>query len=331
MLNQRVRERNRTGLIAEIVVKLGIADTESALDVLITIRENAKDDQDIKDDFWGKLHFKRNSLLCTLSWTLFNLAEQVDSCVIAQRFLGEFRELIQLADSGLNPSDPGKSPQQLLYRLLCQSRNSSIFSLPAFEFASKSLLFEDCWPFVGELSKCILEPKRERSQWVANWTLGISTYVISTGLQEWKHLVSLRTRLFESLEPKRENSLYDRVWPLLSNSHHALSYVTIHYPLNESDRSEYRKVLIDDLKKCQSLLKRPCALGEATLARSMWEWYIKYGKDEYLVALARECERIYSALSKWRIQDFFSFDFDEELTVEVSRIAGSLRSAKATP
>ncbi len=114
--------------IAELVAKLGVADPESALDVLIAIRENSKNDQEIEDSFWGNFTFTRNKLLSMLSWTIFTLAERVDDPGVGHRFLVEFRELAKLEESGLRPSDPGKSPQQLLNRLLCESRNSSVFA-----------------------------------------------------------------------------------------------------------------------------------------------------------------------------------------------------------
>src|SRR5207245_529532 len=105
--------------IAELVAKLGVADPESALDVLAAIRVNAKDDQEIESSFWGKSTFTRGKLLSTMSWTLFMLAERVDSADVGHRFIKEFRELANLVKGGLEPSDPGKSPQQLLKRWLC--------------------------------------------------------------------------------------------------------------------------------------------------------------------------------------------------------------------
>lgn len=313
--------------LAELAAKLGPADPESALDVLIAIRENAKDDQEVGDSFWGKFSFTRSRLFSTLSWTLFTLAERVDDSAVAHRFLGEFRELSKLGETGPTTSDPGKSPQHLLHRLLCESRNSDVFARPAFEIAAKYIRSDDWWPFVGDLAKCLLEPKREITEWTANWTLGFSSYAIATDAPDWERLLSLRAELFEILQTEEHRALHDRIWPLLSDSHHSLAYANAHHRMRDSDRLEYRTVLIDDLTKCQSLLEPPRMLSEATLARPMWEWYLKYGHDPALVAPARECERLYSALSKWRLHDFFRFDYDEELLVETERIAQSLREA----
>jgi hypothetical protein len=312
--------------LAALVATLGVADPESALDVLIAIRVNAKDDEEIEDSFWGNIHFTKSRLVSTLSWTLFNLAERVDDSGVANRFLREFRELSSLEGAAPSLADAGKSPKHLLNRLLCKSTNSRVFSQPAFDLAVNHLVSEEWWPFVGNLAKCILEPKRETAEWVANWTLGFTSYAIASDTPDWKRLLSLRTRLFEILQSDENRTLHDRIWPLLSESHHSLAYVNAHYRMSEPSRVAYRTVLVDDLLRCQSLLKPPRTLGEATLARPMWEWYLRYGKDEALVAPARECERLYSALSKWRIQDFFRFDYEEEQLAETERIAKELRN-----
>lgn len=313
--------------LVELVAKLGIADPESALDVLIAIRENAKDDQEVEDFFWGNFSFTRSKLVSSLSWTLFTLAERVDDPNVAERYLLEFRDLAQFEATGHLATDPGKAPQRLLRRLLCESRNSSIFAQPAFEIATSGLLSDNWWPFVGDLANCILEPKRETTDWIANWTLGISTYAIAPDSSDWGRLLSLRATLFEILQSEEHRTLHDRIWPLLSDSHHSLAYANAHYRISDADRLAYRNVLIDDLARCQSLLKTPRTLGEATLARPLWEWYLRHGQDDALVTPARECERLYSALSKWRIHDFFRFDHGEELAAETERVARSLREA----
>lgn len=312
--------------LAELVAKLGIADPESALDVLIAIRGNTKDDQVVENPFWGKVDFTRSQLLSTLSWTLFNLAQSVEDSVVARRFLAEFEDLA-LVESGCTPSDPGKSPLQLLDRLLCKSRGSVAFSQPAYEMAVSRLHSRDCRPFVRVLSQCILEPRRETSDWVANWTIGFSSSAILPHSPAWERLVSLREKLFDSLQTEKADELRDHAWTLLSDSHHSLHYATAHYRMTDENHRKYRAVLIDDLTRCAAILKTPPTLGEATHARRMWEWYLKYGQDNALLTRARECEQIYSGLSKWRIHDFFQFDYDERLVIETDRVAKSLREA----
>ncbi|EAQ78806.1 hypothetical protein DSM3645_29931 [Blastopirellula marina DSM 3645] len=313
--------------IAELVAKLGVADPENALDVLIAIREHLKDVQEIADSFWGNFTFTRNKVLSTLSWTLFNLADRVDDAVVASRFLGEFRELAKLAETGMEPSDPGKSPSQLLHRLLCESRNSEVFAKPAFEMANEKLFQEGSWPFVGRLAKCILEPMRERNEWVGNWTLGVARFALVTGSSDWERLLDLRAKLFEALKLGHHESLHESIWSLLSDSHHSINYALAHYRIIAQDAQNYRDVLREDLTKSKELLEKPLSFGEATRARPMWAWYLDHGKDEVSVALARECEKIYSGLSEWQIHDFFRFDYDERLAFETKRIAGKLLAA----
>jgi hypothetical protein len=313
--------------LAELVGKLGVADPEGALEVLVAIRENMKSDQEVEETFWGKFSFTQNKLLSTLSWILFTLAERVGDPAVAHRFLVEFRKLAQLVEAGKEQSDPGKSPQQLIQRLLCESRNSGVFAQPAFQMVTTNFLSDDWWPFVGGLAKCILEPKRETTAWIANWTLGFLQYPLSIDSPDWKRLLALRVNLFELLQSDQHKALHDRIWVLLSDSHHSLHSAISHYRMADRTRQDYRAVLTDDLTRCKSLLETPRPLEEATRARRMWEWYLEYGKDEALAAIARECEALYSGLSKWRIHDFFRFDYDERLEIETERVAKVLRQA----
>ncbi len=313
--------------LAELVEKLGVADPESALDVLIAIRENAKEDQEVQDSFWGNFTLTRSSLLSTLSWTLFTLGKYVDKPEVAYRFLLEFRELAKLEEANSTHFEPGKSPQQLLHRQLCESRNSGVFAQPADEMANRHFLSEEWWPFVGGLAKCVLEPERETTEYVANWTLGFSRHALSTESPDWKRLLDLRAKIFESLQSKQYKELNSRLWALLSDSHHSLHAALSHYRMTDRNHQNYRAVLIDDLARCKSILETPRTLGEATHARRIWEWYLEYGQDEALVAPARECERLYSGLSKWQIHDFFRFDYDERLAAETKRVATALRAA----
>jgi len=314
--------------IAALVMKLGPADPESALDVLIALRTNAKEDQEVEDSFWGKFTFTRRQLLSTLSWTLFNIAEHVDKPDVARRFLFEFRDLITLVEAEATEIEPGKTPQQLLTRLLCESRNSREFARPAYDTAVTHILSEDAWPFAGRLATCVLEPRREVTEWVANWTLGWTRYAISSASADWQRLIDLRAKLFELLASDEHKALHDRIWQLLANAHHSLHYALVHTRLTDTDRQKYRDLLIEDLNKCKTLLGTPRTLSEATHARRMWEWHLEHGQDEAMVAPAHECEHLYSGLSQWRLHDFFRFDYDERLSVETDRVADILRNAK---
>lgn len=314
--------------IADLTMKLGPADPESALDVLIAVRKNMKEDQEVEHSFWGKVTFGRRTLLSTLSWTLFNLAEHVDNPAVARRFLTEFRDLITLVETDKTEMDPGKTPQQLLTRLLCESRNSGVFAQPAYDIAVTCIPSADAWPFAGRLATCVLEPRREITEWIANWTLGLTRYAISSSSADWKRLIDLRATLFALLASDQHKALHDRIWQLLANAHQSLHYALHHSRLNDADRQKYRDVLIADLTQCETLLKTPRTMGEATHARRLWEWHLEHGQDEAMVAPARECEKLYSGLSPWRLHDFFRFDYDERLSVETDRVADILRNAK---
>jgi hypothetical protein len=87
---------------------------------------------------------------------------------------------------------------------------------------------------------------------------------------------------------------------------------------------------VRDLTTARSILEKPpieSTIEETVAARQMWTWYLEYGKDDDLKALAAHCEAACSSLSKWRLQDFFRFDTDEALAPEINRVAKLLREA----
>ncbi|MCK5230922.1 MAG: hypothetical protein KAR13_11685, partial [Desulfobulbaceae bacterium] len=104
----------------------------------------------------------------------------------------------------------------------------------------------------------------------------------------------------------------------------------LHGWARETIAQEYRSVLINDLTICASTLESPpvkLTIEEATHARHMWSWYLKYGRDDDPLDQARQCEHIYNALSSWRFHALFRFGETEELTSETERVVAILEKA----
>lgn len=318
--------------VADLVEKAGTADPESALDVLIAIRENVKEDANVEVPNWGRQTFTHAALVANLPWTLFQIADRVSAQVVARRYIDEFRQLVALEDGDRLKAGSGKGPRQLLKRLLCEAKNSEAYAQPAHELAVAELTTPASWPFVGLVTECLLNPIRESTDWVANWTITLTRRALAPGSAEWNLAADLRDKAFAALRSNPEPAFRASLWRVLAESHHSFNRAMLHGSVKGPTVTPYRAVLTDDLTTCAAILTAPpvaLSVEEATAAREMWKWYLQYGREDDPVDLARQCEQIYNGLpiSRWRLHDFFRFETEEKLTPETARVAAAFRNA----
>jgi hypothetical protein len=313
--------------MAELVASLGKADPEHALDVLVAISKNLKEDQVIRDPFWGTQTIKQEKVVSNLSWTLFTLSDHVDDNDLAFRFISEFRNLEILETTHSLSLESGKSPSKLIERLLADPRKSAAFSKPAYDLISSHLTSVAWWPFIGELAKSLLNPVHEWTEWEANWKLRISRQPINPDSHNWNRMVDIRNRFYAALLSDQSAELHRGLWKILSDSHHSLHYTLVEGSVKGEAAVRYLDLLNSDLSECAKILESRQDIDEATHARAMWEWYLQYGHESDLIDSARKCEAIYNGLSEWRVHDFFRFDTDDNLKPETERVTGKLRDA----
>lgn len=314
----------------ELVEQAGAADPESALDVLTAIRENPKPDTEVGGPPWGTETLTHSSLVSKLPSTLYGIACYVDDDTVARRCLAEFRELIYLEKEAAQQPASDKGARERLKILLCRSRNWSVYAQPASEAIQAGLEEPTSWPFVRVLLKSLLNPQREFTECVAKWTITIVRRPSVPGGPGWNLATDLRAQLFDLLKRSEDTDLRPRMWRVLSGSHHQHHRMVLYAELPTEFVPAYRSVLFDDLRTCAEIIESPpipLTIEEATHAREMWSWYLRYGRDGDPVDLARRCETAYERISQWRLHDFFRFETDEVLAPETERVAAILRAA----
>ena len=316
--------------VADLIEKAGSADPESALDVLVSVRKNVKDDMDIDAPIWGLQTLTHQSLVESLPWLLFQIAAYVSDLLVARKFLAELRDLVALQDAGGLKSGTSKEPRQLLKRLLRESRNAKTYLEPAYDIVDAELMDPTGWPFVGLLAECLLDPILESVEWVSNWTITIGRRTLLPGTTAWKSFFDLRSRIHKALSTCQHPSVRTGLWRVLSKSHHDIHRAVMHEKIKGELIAQFRSVLVDDLSVAVALLKSPpfpLSVDEVTHAREIWSWYLEYGHEQDPVDLAQECEKLCNAISKWRFHDFFRFDTKEHLRPETARVLAFLRDA----
>jgi len=315
--------------IIDLIEKAGASDPESALDVLIAIRENPKDDVEVEVPSWGRQTVTYASVVLKLSSILFHIAECVSDTPVSKRCLTEFQSLITLEKTLPEGPTFGSSAHDLLKRLLRCSKNSRIYAQPAKEIVEAKIHTSSSWPFVGILLESLLDPEREYTESTANWTITFVKTTILPGGDEWNVATALRLRVLEKLRTSTDSDLRSSLWQILSWSHKQFHRM-LHGFVKAANASAYRSVLVDDLTACVAILKTPPVLltiEEATHARVMWSWYLEYGRSDDPVDLAHQCEQVYNDLSKWGLHRFFRFRSDDELEPETQRISKRLKAA----
>ena len=316
--------------ISDLIEKGGAADPEGALDILRNIRMSPREPVTASVPNLGEQTFTHEILLATLPRTLFQLTEHISSPVVARRYLEEFRQLVALEDQGNLKATGGKKPRGLLKRILIGSSNAEIFAQPAHDLVVAGLTASDAWPFVGLVAECLLNPIRETVEWVADWTITITSRPLAPSTSEWGLSTDIREKAFAVLRTHPGREFRGPLWEVLAESHRAFHRAVLHGKVTGPVKMRYRKVLVDDLKTCAAILDAPpvaMTIAEATHARKMWSWYLTYGREDDLVERARYCEKIYAGLSTWRLHDFFHFATEDELAPETSRIADMLLNA----
>ena len=210
-------------LAVRLVEQIGPADPERALEIVRSIRCPTKDTTGNESNEDMPL-FSQEALVAALPWVLFGVARHVSSAAVAQRYLLEMEQLVTLEAAGELEATRGRTPRELLKRILIGlSNSSSVFAGPARDLAVAGLTDLERWPFVGQLLECLLDPVRESAVWATNWTLSITRQPAAPGTLVWNEMVALRKQVYDVLaEESRPEELRCSMWEVLSASHHAL-------------------------------------------------------------------------------------------------------------
>jgi hypothetical protein len=329
----------------------GQIDPESSLDVLIKLRECKKESRTIENsslknlledsDFTSsmplediyKTHYTHSEILAKIPWILFQISNAVSSENCAKRFLLEFKEYANLTEDAIEEKfENGKRPEELLHRFFRESKNR-LFLPVAGKIVKKNIANISYWPFVGVLAKSILNPEEEVVETTSRNFISFRRGGIHPKSGAWTLLLEIRELLFNIIAQHSVPELNPKLWYILKNSSSEFLSLQREVKLSDAYKSECRNIRKGNLDRCLRILqKRLGNLEELLAARSLWNWQLKYGKDDAeLYGIAEQCEiRFNEAPStKWKLSDFFDFGkYEEEKKIEANRVAEILRKAQ---
>jgi hypothetical protein len=322
--------------IVELVEKCGYADPESALDVLVAVRINRKDPEEIESPIWGKYTITHEQVSEKLPETLRQIAEHAKDAPVPRRILEEYAEQVkEPSKADIFSRYYSSSANVILKRLLCESDNYRVFSKPAVDIINEHIEDEAKCLFVGILLESLLNPLREHTEWVGKWTLSWYHRPFTPDDEDWNVAQELRKNIFIRLSSSGTSGMIRvKLWKIISESHHAFNRTIAHCKTNEDWITKYKTILKENLKKCAEILQARCntlSIEEATAAKCLWEWHVRHDKDKEISVLANQCEQLIQNVSRWRVQDFFRFAKDEELVPETERVAHQFVHAADQP
>jgi hypothetical protein len=335
--------------VVNLISRAGSVDVERSLELIKEVRENPKASQSF-ESLWGEQALYHENLLAEIPWVLFNLAIHVKNENIAMRYLYELREyflldafgkvglepekgLKQLETSGKIEFESGKSPKQLLLRLLSGSYNWKCFAK-----AGKDILFEelpkaDIDQFIFTLALGLLNPEKEFMEFSETSHLNFYQIHLPVDSEEWKNLIALREFIWEQLKNSVDSEKRCLLWEVLAESHSKL-WSTINHGFKRGEaHSEYEAVLLSDLQKADEILQNilvEMSLAETQKARKLWSCHVEFAEEEEgIKKLAQSCEKIIREASKWKLHDFFGTEGLKYAEWEklVEPVAGKLLSA----
>jgi hypothetical protein len=300
------------------------ARLEAVLQIIKTLRLSKKPDAEFKD-FFGHTHkLTHNDVICQLAWPLFNAARYARAPEERRAILDEMAA-ISCVEATLNlPRTDGNRADALIPRMISNENNryqgydddafklvtalSAKLDAPDVDEATMSLFKTLCDPFLS------LEWERTLySQHAITVERGFNAIQSPAGERRNELREKIRSCLV-SCTGTVQNRLI--LWKLLSNAHSSASRRLLHVGDNvpETIISDILSDIEKDLIWLLDWIKTTeCNLAELKAARALWQWHLRFDKDEKRKELASACEAIYQQhplVSAFHV--FFSHELYEQ-------------------
>jgi hypothetical protein len=314
------------------------ARLNDVLDLIKTLLLNEKPAVAIKDFFEHSHELTHQEIVTQLAWPLFNAARFAQTSDDRRAIIEQFAVLsIYQAKIQSLPGNDGKRADALIPRVISGENNwYSGYSNEAFSKATALIMQlkgpTDMDEPTLNLTQVFCDPflsvERERMSF-ARHTFTSHRWFIRLKSEDGQKRDLLRAELRQCLRADRASEKCRLLcWKLLANAHSSA---------NRSLRGENKSIpmevvseIKDDLKAdlawtLETLSTAKLQLPEMKAARNMWEWHIRFEKDEEIKALALNCEKIYQQdplVSALHV--FFSYELYEEAAKKVKELGNKL-------
>jgi hypothetical protein len=318
-----------------LMQRIGASDVTRATDILRLIADHPKPDATTGTPASFGLACSHESVVAGRGQALFSLARHVGSFQDAHSLTRELcRQFLWEATHACKPQR-GQDAKALLDQLIRMTPNSAVFAEPAADravglldrAAAQGSLPSAEMDLMQVLAASLTNVERETHEMVG-WALQFTFACLVPGEHaEWRALTQVRTRLRSVLASGSLGAeIGPLMWRLYAESHHQFGRMILRERVKDGLADRYRGILADDLAWCEEALAgRMLRLGEITAARRVWSWYLDYGKDAALRALAQRCEEHYCrhpGIARWRMDLLQrTTDNDEAIRDAGSRVA----------
>jgi len=310
--------------IVELLGKVGQIDPERALDVLQTIWCNKKADEEIKDDFWGITVKSHAGLLHREVGLLTDLSRYVASHPIARRYILFFDNIEESVIDDNTVLSSTNKPLDALQKIIEYPQTAQYFRPQAYDILKETINDPSKLNFTTTLAKALLEPMQESTEWSSRMVVTFSRYALPPESKSMQLLLSVRELLFDVLKQNKNPLIRIHLWPILASTVQSFHMALSHGFAKGAIEKAYRLIIVEFMQQAFNVLSsppHPLSIEEATHARAVWAWFLKYGDEKVdPVGLAMKCEDIFRCLSVYKVQDFFKYHEHEQDDPEVNRI-----------
>ena len=316
--------------IVDWIDKIGFVSPECSLDVINTIYSTPCETQKISNGIWGEVELSQKMVIERLPWSVYCLAPYAESAGCAVKC---WQILIKLfADEVVGKIKPrdGSCTVDLLRRLLTDVDDSSTYGDFAIKCVNDELSAGRLSPLGIECAKAILAVERQSATARSSRILAISRSAIIPGSKGWERLTSLHENLYAAFSGAGEIEQRIRLWDLLAAGFASLSGFLFRVRLpTDVLMGFYRQVMVKDFNCAREQMKSITRMEEAAGARQVWSHYLKYGKDDELLKLAKECEDRYNLIVPHRFNVLFSWEKTSARESELQKIEQKFGEAES--
>ncbi len=186
-----------------------------------------------------------------------------------------------------------------------------------------------CSKFLLVIIKSLLTPKHESTAYYKK-TITFSTRYIVPGSKDWENATTLRKSLFEKLqEADVSEDVESAYWQILINTHNQWRDIDHSRHSNLPIETQLYAIALEDLNKTHEIIStKQMPLKTLLMVRQMWEYALRYPKEQKEKQIAEQCENVFKQYLPWDFATLFSWHEKNEGNNLVGDIVTFIGGAK---
>ena len=301
-------------------------DSETALSVLSDIWTHAETCRPECEQTWsGDVLYSFKDLFLIIEDVLFSIAYAIENSASSSLVW----ELIKRYQKNITILTPMEQSQ--FYHRLC----ALLIDIDVGNYYC-DLAYAECTPlnefpsnFHFAILKSLVTPKHKSTTSYKRKITFSSCYIVPNS-EGWDIATTLRKSLFEKLqEANISEDVESAYWQILINTHNQWRDIDhLRHPNLPIEKQLYA-IALEDLNETHKIIStKQIPLKILLLVRQMWEYALRYPKDQTEKQITEQCEKVFKTYFKWDFARLFSWHEKNEANNLVGDIVAFIENAK---